>query len=74
MLLGVPLHTADFELVAIDMPGCGCTEVVRCKAVSYDDWVQLASDFIDYELEVTLGPSCSTALAPVVCSHTTRLR
>ncbi|KAK9350869.1 Alpha/Beta hydrolase protein [Lipomyces doorenjongii] len=51
MILGVPLHTAGFELVAIDMPGYGCTQVAGSKPVSYDDWVEIASDFINFELE-----------------------
>lgn len=50
MILGVPLHTAGFDLVAIDMPGYGCTQVARGKTVSYDDWVQIANDFINFEL------------------------
>lgn len=51
MILGVPLHTAGFELVAVDMPDYGCTQVARGKPVSYDDWVQIANDFINFELE-----------------------
>lgn len=51
MILGVPLHSAGFELVAIDMPGYGCTQVAPTKPVSYDDWVQIANDFINFELE-----------------------
>lgn len=51
IILGVPLHTAGFDLVAIDMPGYGCTQVARTKPVSYDDWVQIANDFINFELE-----------------------
>lgn len=51
MILGVPLHTAGFDLVAIDMPGYGCTQVARNKPVSYDDWVRIANDFINFELE-----------------------
>ncbi|KAL4803238.1 Alpha/Beta hydrolase protein [Aspergillus unguis] len=51
MLLGVPLHKAGFELVAVDMPGYGCTQVARGKPVSYDDWVDIANDFINFELQ-----------------------
>ncbi|KAA8648393.1 hypothetical protein EYZ11_000353 [Aspergillus tanneri] len=51
MILGVPLHAAGFELVAIDMPGYGCTQTARGTTVSYDDWVHIANDFIDSELE-----------------------
>lgn len=51
MILGLPLHTAGFELVAIDMPGYGCTQTARHTTVSYDDWVQIGNDFINHELE-----------------------
>lgn len=52
LILGVPLHTAGFDLVAIDMPGYGCTQVSpKNQNYSYDEWVQIASDFIDHELE-----------------------
>lgn len=52
MILGVPLHKAGYELVAIDMPGYGCTQVSpNNKIYTYDEWVQIASDFIDYELQ-----------------------
>lgn len=52
MILGVPLHKAGFEAVAIDMPGYGCTEVAsNNKAFAYDEWVQIGSDFVDHELE-----------------------
>ncbi|KAL1962235.1 hypothetical protein VTN77DRAFT_9891 [Rasamsonia byssochlamydoides] len=49
MILGVPLHAAGFELVAIDMPGYGCTKANG--VYSYDDWVRIAVDFIDHELQ-----------------------
>lgn len=51
MILGVPLHKAGFELVAIDMPGYGCTEVAPGKPVAYDDWVHIGDDFINFELQ-----------------------
>lgn len=56
MILGVPLHKAGFDLVAIDMPGYGCTEVAPGKPVSYDDWVHIANDFINFELESDSRP------------------
>ncbi|OAL45534.1 alpha/beta-hydrolase [Pyrenochaeta sp. DS3sAY3a] len=56
MILGVPLHKAGFELVAIDMPGYGCTQAPDGKVWSYDDWVQISSDFIDHELETDPRP------------------
>ncbi|EXJ77052.1 hypothetical protein A1O3_10210 [Capronia epimyces CBS 606.96] len=56
MILGVPLHTAGLELVAIDMPGYGCTTAAPGVTYSYDDWVDIASDFIDHELELDSRP------------------
>lgn len=56
MILGVPLHSAGFELVAIDMPGYGCTQVVQGKPVSYVDYVQIANHFINFELESDSRP------------------
>ncbi|KAM3514480.1 hypothetical protein MY11210_001924 [Beauveria gryllotalpidicola] len=51
MILGVPLHAAGYELVAVDMPGYGCTRVsARGRPFPYDEWVQIASDFVDEEL------------------------
>ncbi|TQV99355.1 hypothetical protein V2A60_004833 [Cordyceps javanica] len=51
MILGVPLHAAGYELVAVDMPGYGCTRVsARSRPYPYDEWVQIASDFVDHEL------------------------
>ncbi|RJF89212.1 alpha/beta fold hydrolase [Oleomonas cavernae] len=49
-ILGAPLHQSGLEAVAIDMPGYGVTKVARGAAVSYDDWVEAASDFINAEL------------------------
>lgn len=52
MILGVPLHAAGYELVAVDMPGYGCTRVSpESRPYSYDEWVQISSDFIDHELK-----------------------
>ncbi|KAM0335815.1 hypothetical protein ACHAQA_000865 [Verticillium albo-atrum] len=50
LILGRPLHTAGFDLVAVDMPGYGCTQVPKGKVHAYDDWVRLASAFVDHEL------------------------
>ncbi|RGP76547.1 hypothetical protein FLONG3_5208 [Fusarium longipes] len=51
MLLGVPLHEAGFELVAIDMPGYGCTVPAKGYVWDFDDWVKISSEFIDHEYE-----------------------
>ncbi|OAA69877.1 lysophospholipase-like protein [Cordyceps fumosorosea ARSEF 2679] len=57
MLLGVPLHAAGFDVVAIDMPGYGCTRVAPAsKAYPYDEWVQIGSDFVDREAEGDARP------------------
>lgn len=50
MILGAPLHSAGFEVVAVDMPGYGQTRVAPGVTYSYDDWVKIGSDFVDYEL------------------------
>lgn len=49
-ILGAPLFHRGFETVATDMPGYGVTKVAAGAKVTYDDWVQAASDFIDAEL------------------------
>jgi pimeloyl-ACP methyl ester carboxylesterase len=49
-ILGAPLARLGFETIAIEMPGYGLTEVGPGAPVSYDDWVQAGSDFIDAEL------------------------
>jgi alpha-beta hydrolase superfamily lysophospholipase len=50
MILGRPLHEAGFEVSALDMPGYGQTKPNPSLTHSYDDWVQLGSDFVDHEL------------------------
>jgi alpha-beta hydrolase superfamily lysophospholipase len=47
MLLGVPLHTAGFEVVAIDMPGYGMTQ--RGPLHNYSDWVDIGCDLVERE-------------------------
>lgn len=57
MILGVPLLEAGYEVVAIDMPGYGCTRVSKCGGPhSYKDWVDIADDFINFELEADDRP------------------
>lgn len=50
-IIGGPLAKDGFEVIAIDMPLYGVTEVNPGATITYDDWVQLASDYIDYELQ-----------------------
>ncbi|KAF7547908.1 hypothetical protein G7Z17_g7409 [Cylindrodendrum hubeiense] len=56
MILGVPLHEAGFDLVSIDMPGFGKTRVAPGVTYSYDDWVNIGSDFVDHELSHDARP------------------
>lgn len=51
MILGVPLQKAGYEVVAIDMPNYGLTQVKPYANVGYNDWVDIANDFINLELE-----------------------
>ncbi|WP_042351390.1 alpha/beta hydrolase [Bacillus massiliigorillae] len=51
MILGGPLFKEGFETIAIDMPTYGVTQVKNRSRVIYDDWVDLACDYIDYELQ-----------------------
>ena len=50
-ILGSPLFKRGFETIAIDMPEYGMTQVASGVLVTYDDWVEAGSDFIDAELE-----------------------
>lgn len=49
-IIGRPLALDGYEVIALDMPLYGVTTVHQKKTVSYEDWVQLGSDYIDYEL------------------------
>lgn len=49
-ILGGPLAKDGYEVIAIDMPLYGMTEVNPKMNITYDDWVQLGSDYVDYEL------------------------
>ncbi|RBA10215.1 hypothetical protein FPRO05_06151 [Fusarium proliferatum] len=48
MILGVPLHMAGFEVVAVDMPGYGMTKCAP-GTHSYSDWVDIGCDFLERE-------------------------
>lgn len=50
-IIGNPLAIDGYEVIAIDMPLYGVTEVKQKSAVSYDDWIQLGNDYINHELE-----------------------
>lgn len=48
-IIGGPLSKDGFEIIAIDMPLYGVTEVNPKMNITYDDWVQIGSDYIDEE-------------------------
>ncbi|MCX5850105.1 MAG: alpha/beta hydrolase [Deltaproteobacteria bacterium] len=49
LIVGGPLWKRGYECIALDMPGYGMTEVNPNRPVTYTDWVQIVSDFIDTE-------------------------
>ncbi|WP_338467390.1 alpha/beta hydrolase [Novosphingobium sp. ZN18A2] len=49
-ILGHPLAQSGIETVSVDMPGYGVTEVAPGANVTYDDWVQAGTDFVEAEL------------------------
>jgi alpha-beta hydrolase superfamily lysophospholipase len=51
LLVGGPLSRRGYETVALDLPGYGMTSVNPESTVTYNDWVQLVSDFVDAELK-----------------------
>lgn len=55
-ILGAPLAQKGFETIAVDMPGYGVTKVAPRTLVTYDDWVQAASDLIDREMQRDARP------------------
>lgn len=56
MILGGPLAKANFETISIDMPLYGLSEVNPDMNITYDDWVKLADDYINYELSIDNRP------------------
>lgn len=49
LIVGGPLWKRGYECFALDMPGYGMTEVNPDRPITYTDWVQIISDFIDGE-------------------------
>ena len=45
LILGGPLAKRGYDTVAIDAPGYGLTTIAAGALVTYDDWVQMVSDF-----------------------------
>ncbi len=56
MIVGGPLWKRGFETVAVDMPGYGVTKPAPGRLIAYDDWVRIASAFIDAELSADPRP------------------
>lgn len=56
MILGLSLAKAGYETIAIDMPTYGLTEVAKESIVTYDDWIALGNDYINYELSKDCRP------------------
>ena len=50
-IIGKPLATAGFEVIAIDMPIYGETVVKKGALITYDDWVKIGNDYINFELK-----------------------
>ena len=48
-IIGGPLAQDGLEVIAVDMPLYGMSLIKQKRPVTYDDWVQLGSDYIDYE-------------------------
>lgn len=55
-IIGGPLSKDGFEVIAIDMPLYGVTEVNKKMTITYDDWVNLGNDYINYELSKDSRP------------------
>lgn len=56
MVLGHFLARQGYEIIAIDMPTYGLTEVADGSTVLYDDWIRLGSDYINHELAKDARP------------------
>lgn len=55
-IIGGPLAKEGFEVVAIDMPLYGMSVIGQKQIVSYQDWVQLGSDYIGHERKLDDRP------------------
>lgn len=49
LILGQPLAEAGYETMALDFPGYGLSQNTAGKAIIYDDWVAVLTDFIAHE-------------------------
>lgn len=50
MIIGGPLAKDGLEVIAIDMPLYGVTKVNSNMTITYENWVELGNDYINYEL------------------------
>ncbi|KAH7180355.1 hypothetical protein DER46DRAFT_668474 [Fusarium sp. MPI-SDFR-AT-0072] len=57
MLLGVPLHEAGSELVAIDMPGYGCTVPRKGHVWDYEEGI-VGMCFMDMRIQIVADAAC----------------
>lgn len=55
-IIGGPLSKDNFEVIAIDMPLYGVTEINKNMTITYDDWISLGNDYINYELSKDSRP------------------
>lgn len=55
-IIGGPLSKDNFEVIAIDMPLYGVTEINKNMTITYDDWINLGNDYINYELSKDSRP------------------
>lgn len=55
-IIGGPLSKDGFEIIAIDMPLYGVTKVNKNMTITYNDWIDLGNDYINYELSKDSRP------------------
>ncbi|WP_436513052.1 alpha/beta hydrolase [Clostridium thermobutyricum] len=55
-IIGGPLSKDGFEVIAIDMPYYGVTKINKKMNITYDDWIDLGNDYINYELSKDSRP------------------
>ncbi|WP_197463451.1 MULTISPECIES: alpha/beta hydrolase [unclassified Alcanivorax] len=56
MIAGGPLYRHGFDVMALDLPGYGMTQVNPDETLTYSVWVELVSDFIDAQHAISERP------------------